>query len=315
MPARPRTNDPCRGPIGVSEFNWDLKATDTAADGSARPSNDAFPTRRQLRERASQAAKSSGPVPRALRHATPTTVAVAAKRAKRPLLPKIVSISAMLGAGALLVATSLPAVALHASAADASTAGLPAHSKVQGQSLAVSDSIAETAPVRDAYTVVNIAAQARMKNANQSFLYTNDINGTIQWPFPDPVPVSSGFGARHVANCSFCSTFHEGVDFVPPAGTTIDSIAAGVVSQAGTTGPFGNHVMIDHVINGQKVQSLYAHMISGSIKVVVGQQVTVAQPLGLLGSTGNATGPHLHLEIHLDGTPVDPFAWLKANAN
>jgi murein DD-endopeptidase MepM/ murein hydrolase activator NlpD len=247
--------------------------------------------------------------------ATPATHTSTAKRAKGRLLPKIISISAMLGAGALLVATSLPSVALNASAADASTAGLPVHSKVQSQSLAVADTVAETFPTRDAYTVVNLAAQARMKSANPSFLYTNDTNGTIQWPFPDPVPVSSGFGARHVANCSFCSTFHEGLDFVPPAGTTIDSIAAGVVSQAGTTGPFGNHVMIDHVINGQKVQSLYAHMISGSIKVVVGQQVTVAQPIGLLGSTGNSTGPHLHLEIHLDGTPVDPFAWLKANAN
>jgi murein DD-endopeptidase MepM/ murein hydrolase activator NlpD len=299
----------------VSDLNWNAKAGDPAADGSARQSNDAFPTRRELRERASLASKSSVPSLRAPHLASSTAVGHPAKRAKRRLLPTIVSIGAMLGAGALLVATSLPAVALHAPEADASTSGLPAQSRVHSQSLAVSDAVAEALPVRDAYTVVNLAAQGRMKNANQSFLYTNDTNGTIQWPFPDPVPISSGFGARHVTNCSFCSTFHEGLDFVPPVGTTIDSIAAGVVSQAGTTGPFGNHVMVDHVIDGQKVQSLYAHMISGSIKVVVGQQVTVAQPLGLLGSTGNSTGPHLHLEIHLDGTPVDPFAWLKANAN
>jgi murein DD-endopeptidase MepM/ murein hydrolase activator NlpD len=296
----------------VSNLNWNAKAGDPAADGSAPQPSDAFPTRRELRERAAAASKPSGSRTREPRQGAAKSLRVTAKRR---LLPTIASIGAMLGVGALLVATSFPAVGLHASAADASTGGLPVHSKVQGQSLAVAKTVAEIVPVRDAYTVVNIAAQARMKNANQSFLYTNDTNGTIQWPFPDPVPVSSGFGARHVANCSFCSTFHEGVDFVPPAGTTIDSIAAGVVSEAGTTGPFGNHVMIDHVINGQKVQSLYAHMISGSIKVVVGQQVTVAQPLGLLGSTGNATGPHLHLEIHLDGTPVDPFAWLKANAN
>jgi murein DD-endopeptidase MepM/ murein hydrolase activator NlpD len=53
----------------------------------------------------------------------------------------------------------------------------------------------------------------------------------------------------------------------------------------------------------------------GSVRVAEGQQVKVGDILGLVGNTGESTGPHLHLEIHLDGVPVDPFAWLKANAN
>jgi murein DD-endopeptidase MepM/ murein hydrolase activator NlpD len=80
------------------------------------------------------------------------------------------------------------------------------------------------------------------------------------------------------------------------------------------SGGYGTHVVINHIINGQKVQSTYAHMIVGSPMVTVGQAVAVGQPLGLVGSTGASTGAHLHLGITVNGSFVDPFAWLKANA-
>ncbi len=218
----------------------------------------------------------------------------------------------MLGVGALLVATSLPATALHGAAAAAVEIATPV--QVKTQSLAVDKTATGTAPTRDAYTVVSLVQQVRMKYANPSFAYTNDTQGTIQWPFPAPVPISSGFGPR-LSPCSGCTSYHEGIDFTPGAGTPIGAIADGVVSDVSTTGAYGYHVLVDHVIKGQKVQSLYAHMLAGSIKVVVGQQVKVTEELGQVGSTGESTGAHLHLEVHLDGTPVDPFAWLKANAN
>lgn len=220
----------------------------------------------------------------------------------------------MFGAGALLVATSLPAVALPGNSASAVSAQVTTQSNSEVQRLAVDDTAVYAAPTRDPYTVVNTLQQSRMKFGDQSFEYTNDTNGTIQWPFPAPVPISSGFGARQ-SPCSGCSSFHEGVDFTPGTGTPIGAVANGTVTFAAYDSSFGYHVIVDHNINGQKVQSLYAHMIAGSIKVTVGQQVTVAQELGQVGSTGHSTGAHLHLEIHLDGTPVDPFAWLKANAN
>jgi murein DD-endopeptidase MepM/ murein hydrolase activator NlpD len=251
------------------------------------------------------------------RTAKPTLVLARGQQARRHkarLLPKLASIGAMLGVGALLVATSLPATALRGGPAAAVEIAAATPAQVKTQSLAVNKTVTEPAPSRDAYTVVSLAQQIRVKYGNQSFAYTNDPLGTIQWPFPIPVPISSGFGPR-TSPCSGCSSYHEGVDFTPGAGTPIGAIADGVVSQVSTTGAYGNHVMVDHVIKGQKVQSLYAHMLAGSIKVVVGQQVTVTEQLGLVGSTGESTGAHLHLEIHLDGTPVDPFAWLKANAN
>jgi len=220
----------------------------------------------------------------------------------------------MFGAGALLVATSLPAVAFPGNSASAVSLQISTQSNSQVQRLAVDDAAVYTAPTRDPYTVVNTLQQSRMKFGDQGFEYANDTNGTIQWPFPEPVPISSGFGGR-VSPCSGCSSFHEGVDFIPGAGTPIGAVANGTVTFAAYDSSFGYHVIVDHNINGQKVQSVYAHMIAGSIKVAVGQQVTVAQELGQVGSTGHSTGAHLHLEIHLDGTPVDPFAWLKANAN
>jgi murein DD-endopeptidase MepM/ murein hydrolase activator NlpD len=310
----------------VADFNWDIDS-----DNGSKTVGVAAPmatTRRALREQETAASASrvrSRKVPRALRTA-PVRVAAPRPRAPRittarrtaprrsQLLRKFITVSAMFGAGALLVATSLPAVALQMNSASAVASEQTGASNSEVQTLAVDGAATDVGPTRDAYTVVNTIQQARMKFGLQNFSYTNDTNGTIQWPFPAPVPISSGFGAR-VSPCGGCSSFHEGVDFIPGSGTPIDAIADGTVTFAAYDSSFGYHVIVDHNINGQKVQSLYAHMTAGSIKVVVGQQVTVTQELGEVGNTGHSTGAHLHLEVHLDGTPVDPFAWLKANAN
>jgi murein DD-endopeptidase MepM/ murein hydrolase activator NlpD len=310
----------------VADFNWDIDSDNGSNTADMRIP--AATTRRALREQETAASASrvrSRKVPRALRtapirvaasrpSAPRTTTALRSAPRRRQILRKFITISAMFGAGALLVATSLPAVALQMNSASAVAPDLAGASNSEVQTLAVDSAATDVGPTRDAYTVVNTIQQARMKFGLQNFSYTNDTNGTIQWPFPAPVPISSGFGAR-VSPCGGCSSFHEGVDFIPGAGTPIDAIADGTVTFAAFDSSFGYHVIVDHNINGQKVQSLYAHMIAGSIKVVVGQQVTVTQELGEVGNTGHSTGAHLHLEVHLDGTPVDPFAWLKANAN
>ncbi|MCU1420375.1 MAG: family peptidase, partial [Microbacteriaceae bacterium] len=245
------------------------------------------------------------------RRATPKPKKPFSRRA----LPKVLSFGAMVGAAGLLVATSLPANAFMPVAADAATT--VAVAPVAVQKLAPVTATATTAVgARDKYTVVSLAQQMALKYMNSDWSYTNDPNGTIQWPFPVQVPIATGFGPRHVAGCSFCSTFHEGVDFDPGQGVAIGSIADGVVSQVVEShAGLGNHVVVDHVINGVKVQSVYGHMLDGSIRVVVGQAVTVTQELGQVGSTGESTGAHLHLEIHVNDVPIDPFAWLKANAN
>jgi murein DD-endopeptidase MepM/ murein hydrolase activator NlpD len=245
-------------------------------------------------------------------------------------LRKLMTTGAMAGAAALLISTSLPASAFLSatsmSSASANTASVSVGASAQtaaaqlvlAQNLRVDDSASLAAPTRDAYSVVSLVQQIATKYASaaRSTAYTNDPNGTVQWPFPVPVPITSGFGPRMVPGCGYCSTFHQGVDFTPGLGVPIQAIANGVVSKVEfDSGGLGNNVTIDHNINGQKVQSVYGHMLAGSVRVAVGQMVKVTDEVGQVGNTGASTGAHLHLEIHLNNTPVDPFAWLKANAN
>nr|WP_237399296.1 M23 family metallopeptidase [Rathayibacter iranicus] len=141
----------------------------------------------------------------------------------------------------------------------------------------------------------------------------NDPNASIQWPFAVGVPVGDRFGYR---NCAGCSVNHGGTDFNPGDGSPIQSIADGVVRTViDGEGSLGVHVIVDHEIDGQLVSSVYAHMQHGSAAVHEGDPVKVGQLLGLVGTTGMSTGPHLHFEIRLDGvTKVDSYLWLKANA-
>lgn len=135
----------------------------------------------------------------------------------------------------------------------------------------------------------------------------------VQWPVPVGTPISSGFGYRE---CDGCETNHTGDDFNPGNGYPIQAIADGVVTSAGSSSTgYGNMVTIQHVIDGVTISSLYAHMQDGSIAVSVGQAVTRGQQLGLVGMTGEATGPHLHFSLILDGSMIDPYPWLVAHVN
>ncbi|HEU4807925.1 MAG TPA: M23 family metallopeptidase, partial [Homoserinimonas sp.] len=116
----------------------------------------------------------------------------------------------------------------------------------------------------------------------------------------------SGYGPRD-------GRLHEGTDIAPGFGTPIYSIAAGVVIQASGDGAYGYHVTVEHVIDGQMITSLYAHMAPGTMAVSVGDHVDIGQQLGAVGASGNAQGAHLHFEIRLGGeVAVDPYAWLAA---
>lgn len=108
---------------------------------------------------------------------------------------------------------------------------------------------------------------------------------------------------------------HNGFDMLCPAGTPIFAAAAGVVriSQESYNG-YGVAVMIDSVVGGQQVSTLYGHMTYGSRLVSTGQTVSAGQVIGAVGSTGSSTANHLHFEVKINGGLVDPLAWLNANA-
>jgi len=132
------------------------------------------------------------------------------------------------------------------------------------------------------------------------------------WPVEE-VSISSDYGWRE-APCVGCSSDHQGVDFVPGAGTKVFSVYQGIVTAAGWYGGYGNHVEIKHYVqndNGvvEEWRTIYAHMQNESIpeNIYVGAVVQTGQEIGLVGSTGLSTGAHLHFELEIDGENVDPM--------
>ncbi|PJJ55788.1 M23 family metallopeptidase [Compostimonas suwonensis] len=246
-----------------------------------------------------------------------------AKAAPRPsrrrrVAAKTLSITAMLFVGAIAVATSVPADALltpqdvQAQAAVAATAKQSTSSEpAQRLDVTGTDNLAVQRDGYESSSVAEIAAATGIRMASD---FTNDPNGTIQWPFAVGVHIGDRFGYR---DCAGCSSDHRGQDFNPGNGAPIQAIADGVVRYVEDgEGSLGVHVIIDHMIDGQLVSSVYAHMQHGSVTVKEGDPVKVAQVIGKVGSTGMSTGPHLHFEIRLNGTEqVDPLPWLFANTN
>ncbi|MFE3789052.1 M23 family metallopeptidase [Streptomyces goshikiensis] len=106
------------------------------------------------------------------------------------------------------------------------------------------------------------------------------------------------------------SGYHTGADFIASSGTTVRAVGAGTVVSAGWAGSYGNEVVIRHA-DGKYSQ--YGHL--SQLSVSVGQSVTAGKTIGLSGSTGNSTGPHLHFEIRTGpsyGSDIDPIAYLRS---
>ncbi|PXA73283.1 M23 family metallopeptidase [Cryobacterium arcticum] len=235
----------------------------------------------------------------------------------RMLATKGGSIIAMSFVALMAVATSLPAEAL-LSSSDVQAAALQAQKPAdsgpaQTINLAGTDTITVE---QDSYESKSIAEVAAASGIRLEDSFSNNPNGTIQWPFAVGVHIGDQFGFR---DCAGCSSNHGGQDFNPGLGAPIQAIADGVVSfTEDGEGSLGVHMVIDHMIDGKLVSSVYAHMIHGSMLLKTGDVVKVGQVIGQVGSTGMSTGPHLHFEIRLggiNGTKTDPLVWLYANTN
>jgi murein DD-endopeptidase MepM/ murein hydrolase activator NlpD len=121
-------------------------------------------------------------------------------------------------------------------------------------------------------------------------------SGVLAWPVNGPV--TSPFGMRW-------GRMHTGIDVGVPYGTPIHAAASGQVIYAGWMDGYGNLVFVDH---GHGLSTGYAHQ--SSIAVSNGQSVTQGQVIGYVGCTGHCFGPHLHFEVRVNGTPVDPLGYL-----
>lgn len=120
---------------------------------------------------------------------------------------------------------------------------------------------------------------------------------------------SSWFGLRDSPG-GIGSRNHQGVDLATPTGTPILSALPGVVTTAGWYGGYGNAVVVD---SGNGLTIVYGHM--SSVGTSVGAQVGKGQQIGLVGSTGNSTGPHLHFEMRQNGQPFDPQPYIDGAAS
>ncbi len=136
-------------------------------------------------------------------------------------------------------------------------------------------------------------------NANGSQLIWPAHGVSIAQPFgPSPYPFEPAFGGY--------PHFHTGIDLAGPFGTPIMAAADGIVAAADvSTVGYGDHVIIAHAGG---LLTLYGHLEAMMVKP--GDAVKAGQVIGLLGSTGNSTGPHCHFEVRVSGTPVDPRPFL-----
>ncbi|MFK3676504.1 peptidoglycan DD-metalloendopeptidase family protein [Microbacterium sp. NPDC090218] len=253
---------------------------------------------------------------------TEAPVHVAPRRPRN--IRKVVTVGATVGvmslAGLLAVSMTLPAEAVAAvqgrtavaatslvssGAADADDAAAAeiqafvAPSGVENEPLARSDDFSTV-------SLVQVAAEQGINYSGEVF--TNDPDAAIQWPFLVGVGMSYGYGMRS-------GRLHEGIDFVPGNGAPVQAIADGTVRIATEQGgAYGVTVYIDHVIDGSVITSHYSHMQYGSLQVKAGDTVTVGTIVGKTGNTGRSYGAHMHFELIVNGSTIDPMPWLKENA-
>lgn len=224
--------------------------------------------------------------------------------------------------GALVATVAIPAYAASQNTAAARTIQQVAAD--DAQSLVVASDAEASTLSRDSYSATTpdeiakkkaeeaAAARARQNSYVSAASLNIDLNmhapgtGAIRWPLAHVDHVGEGFGAR--------GGEHQGVDLLDPARTPIFAAMAGTVRVSQDSfGGYGVCITIDTVMDGKTVSTLYGHMTYGSRVVQAGQKVTAGQLIGLVGSTGRSTANHLHFEVMINGTHVDPMAWLLTN--
>jgi len=169
------------------------------------------------------------------------------------------------------------------------------------------------------FTTKDIGGDANAEGAKLSdkevYMAYNDyltklVNSVAFTPmgYPRISSMTSFFGYRSDPFNSASAEYHPGIDFEGHQGDDVKATANGKVVFAGWSNGYGNCIRIQHANN---FETLYGHL--SRIGVKVGQDITVGQKIGAVGSTGHSTGPHLHYEVRKDGKPVNPVKFLTLN--
>jgi murein DD-endopeptidase MepM/ murein hydrolase activator NlpD len=151
---------------------------------------------------------------------------------------------------------------------------------------------------------------AQLDSTYHTFSATLLWQGSWHWPLNIAWTLTTDFGQRRTYNGKLDTLyFHGGLDLAPDSGRTGDPVLApadGKVIYTGQLKARGNTIAIDH---GLGITSYYFHL--SELDVSIGQSVHAGDRLGLVGNTGRSTGPHLHWEVRVQGSIVDPRSFLK----
>jgi murein DD-endopeptidase MepM/ murein hydrolase activator NlpD len=173
------------------------------------------------------------------------------------------------------------------------------------------DSIADEGPLvpsyRESIEQYNFLKSASFSRINHVYAkaWQKDILPSM-WPVNGRL--LSRFGEREDP-FSGEGAMHTGVDISAPMGTQVHAAADGIVSHAGFMGGYGRLVVIEH---GKGMRTYYAHL--SRFDVVPGQEIRRGEIVGLSGASGKVTSPHLHFEVRLGGSPVNPYPYLTRSA-
>lgn len=151
---------------------------------------------------------------------------------------------------------------------------------------------------------VDKRVQVGTKALDAGYNYSQHYGGVLVWPAVNAFNINSPYGWRW-------GKLHSALDIGSSSGTSLGKLvvaaAAGTVVISGVHSSYGYYIKIDH---GNGFQTLYAHCLEGSLMVNVGDHVDAGQAIARVGQSGYATGPHLHFEVRVNGTCVDPGPYL-----
>ena len=248
-------------------------------------------------------------------------------RSRSAALVRPVRTVAILGAvGALVAAIALPAFASASGPADAGPVTAERLAADNAQSIVVASEATQAPTTREQFVATTPdeieKRKAEEAAAARAAAAAATVSSSSRPSIAGLALVAPGSGAVRYPVTSFTpgegpgsGRGHEGWDMIAPEGTPIYAAAAGTVTaSAESIGGYGVSIMIMSNLNGTMVETRYGHMVYGSRMVEVGDQVAAGQLIGLVGNTGNSYGSHLHFEVRIGGSVLDPEPWLAANA-
>ncbi|MCF2669999.1 peptidoglycan DD-metalloendopeptidase family protein [Butyricicoccus pullicaecorum] len=162
----------------------------------------------------------------------------------------------------------------------------------------------EAEAARKAAEAAKKAAQSKSASSSTS-TSTVRASGSMVWPCPSYNYISSNYGYRTHPITGKVSSFHKGIDIAASSGNPVLAAASGTVVKSYMSSSYGNYIVISH---GGGLMTAYAHLSRRLVSV--GDTVSAGQQIGKVGSTGNSTGPHLHFEVYVNGSTVNPMNYV-----